>query len=347
RLHRRSEATRCRPGRRSGTDGRRARGLRPRRSLDGPPRGAAGVEADRPRSRAGRCGRGRSSECAPVSRRMQGGASGSPSLPAATSRSEPEPGASCYASRGNSPTRARVHPCRPARPQSRLGRLERKERTGGLGSGRQMDGCPRTKADSTRAAATISPTVNMREEHMSGLGGAVAIIGTGTIKFGENFHQSLTDMICEAVTLVLADAGIELGQLQAGWNTQFDPSWNFTSFRATREAAKAAYKMAGVTKPAKQIKVAECHDCFTIAEIVNYEELGFSEPGAGWRAVQAGETRLGGSLPVNKSGGLKSCGHPIGSSGIRMINNIHDQLLERAGKVQGKSADGGRAPQLG
>jgi acetyl-CoA C-acetyltransferase len=182
---------------------------------------------------------------------------------------------------------------------------------------------------------------------MSGLGGAVAIIGTGTIKFGENFHQSLTDMICEAVTLVLADAGIELGQLQAGWNTQFDPSWNFTSFRATREAAKAAYKMAGVTKPAKQIKVAECHDCFTIAEIVNYEDLGFFEPGAGWRAVQAGETRLGGSLPVNKSGGLKSCGHPIGSSGIRMINNIHDQLLGRAGQMQVPGADMGLAHNLG
>src|SRR4029434_10644333 len=147
---------------------------------------------------------------------------------------------------------------------------------------------------------------------MSGLGGAVAIIGTGTIKFGENFHQSLTDMICEAVTLVLADAGIELGQLQAGWNTQFDPSWNFTSFRATREAAKAAYKNPGRTKPAKQIKVAECHDCFTIAEIVNYEDLGFFEPGAGWRAVQAGETRLGGSLPGKTAGGTQSRGPPHG-----------------------------------
>ncbi len=381
---------------------------------------------------------------------------------------------------------------------------------------------------------------------MNGLGGAVAIIGTGTIKFGENFHQSLTDMIYEAVTLALADAGIERGQLQAGWlgcyepmlygfegnsgafvsdplnlfpipvtrvaaycatgieavrnaalavasgeydlvlavgaekmrevpsrgslvaqavncghpvltkgrtapgmfallasryfneygadesalgavalknhhhgslnpkahfqkeitaeqharapkvaeplglfdccpttdgaaaailtrtdlarqftdrysvirgisyavtagywNTQFDPSWNFTSFRATREAAKAAYKMAGVTSPARQIKVAECHDCFTITEIVNYEDLGFFEPGAGWRAVQAGETRLGSSLPVNTSGGLKSCGHPIGSSGIRMINNIHDQLVGRAGKVQVAGADMGLAHNLG
>src|SRR3990172_3655117 len=131
------------------------------------------------------------------------------------------------------------------------------------------------------------------------------------------------------------------------WNTQFDPSWNFTSFRATREAAKAAYAMAGVTNPAKQIKVAECHDCFTITEIVNYEDLGFFEPGAGWRAAESGETRLGGSLPVDTSGGLKSCGHPIGSSGGRVIKNIHDQLVGRAGKMQVRGADMGLADNLG
>ena len=93
--------------------------------------------------------------------------------------------------------------------------------------------------------------------------------------------------------------------------------------------------------------MAECHDCFTITEIVNYEDLGFFEPGAGWRAVKAGETRLGGSLPVNTSGGLKSCGHPIGSSGIRMINNIHDQLVGRAGRMQVPGADMGLAHNLG
>jgi acetyl-CoA C-acetyltransferase len=102
-----------------------------------------------------------------------------------------------------------------------------------------------------------------------------------------------------------------------------------------------------VSNPAKEIKVAECHDCFTITEIVNYEDLGFFEPGAGWRAARSGETRLGGSMPINTSGGLKSCGHPIGSSGIRMINNIHDQLLGRAGKMQVAGADMGLAHNLG
>jgi acetyl-CoA C-acetyltransferase len=141
--------------------------------------------------------------------------------------------------------------------------------------------------------------------------------------------------------------GIAYAVTAGYWNTQFDPSWNFTSFRATREAAKAAYHMAGINNPAREIKVAECHDCFTITEIVNYEDLGFFEPGTGWRAVQAGETRLGGSLPVNTSGGLKSCGHPIGSSGIRMINNVHDQLLGRAGKMQVAGANMGLAHNLG
>ncbi|MBI4592661.1 MAG: acetyl-CoA acetyltransferase, partial [Candidatus Rokubacteria bacterium] len=113
------------------------------------------------------------------------------------------------------------------------------------------------------------------------------------------------------------------------WNTQFDPSWGFTSFRSTREAATAAYAMAGITDPANQIDVAECHDCFTITEIINYEDLGFAGPGEGWKLATGGVTRLGGDLPVNTSGGLKSCGHPIGSSGVRMIANIHDQLLGR------------------
>ena len=78
-----------------------------------------------------------------------------------------------------------------------------------------------------------------------------------------------------------------------------------------------------------------------------YEDLGFARPGEGWRLAESGATRLGGSLPVNTSGGLKSCGHPIGSSGIRMIANIHDQLLGRAGRMQVRGADMGLAHNLG
>jgi len=141
--------------------------------------------------------------------------------------------------------------------------------------------------------------------------------------------------------------GIAYAVTAGYWNTQFDPSWNFTSFRSTREAAKAAYAMAGVTNPRKEIQVAECHDCFTITEIVNYEDLGLAEPGTGWRYATDGVTRLGGDLPVNTSGGLKSCGHPIGASGVRMINNIHDQLLGRSAKMQVKGARMGLAHNVG
>ena len=141
--------------------------------------------------------------------------------------------------------------------------------------------------------------------------------------------------------------GIAYAVTAGYWNTQFDQSWSFTSFRSTREAAQVAYKMAGVTDPAKEIDVAECHDCFTITEIVNYEDLGFAKPGEGWKFATGGVTKLGGDLPVNTSGGLKSCGHPIGASGVRMINNIVDQLLARAGKMQVKGAKMGLALNLG
>jgi acetyl-CoA C-acetyltransferase len=105
--------------------------------------------------------------------------------------------------------------------------------------------------------------------------------------------------------------------------------------------------MAGIGDPAKEIDVAECHDCFTITEIINCEDLGFARPGEGHRLAAAGVTRLGGDLPINTSGGLKSCGHPVGASGVRMINNIADQLLGRAGRMQVKDARTGLAHTLG
>jgi len=141
--------------------------------------------------------------------------------------------------------------------------------------------------------------------------------------------------------------GIAFSVAAGYWNTQFDPSWNFTSFRATREAASGAYRMAGVKDPAREIDVAEVHDCFTITEIVNYEDLGFAGPGEGHKLATSGTTRLGGSLPVNTSGGLKSCGHPVGASGVRMVNNVTDQLLGRAGRMQVNGARTGLAHTLG
>jgi len=106
------------------------------------------------------------------------------------------------------------------------------------------------------------------------------------------------------------------------------------SFEATQLAARDAYTQAGIEEPAREIDLAEVHDCFTITEILNYEDLGFCAPGEGARLIREGRTALDGDLPVNPSGGLKCFGHPIGASGVRMTYIIYEQLLGRAGGTQ-------------
>jgi len=103
---------------------------------------------------------------------------------------------------------------------------------------------------------------------------------------------------------------------------------NFTSLAAARLAAKKAYEMADV-KP-EDIDVAEVHDCFTIAEIIAYEDLGFCNAGEGGRLVESGETRLGGRIPVNTSGGLKAKGHPVGATGTGQAYEMYLQLTGQA-----------------
>ena len=127
----------------------------------------------------------------------------------------------------------------------------------------------------------------------------------------------------------------------------FDPESDFISFRATKEAATDAYKQAGVKDPFKEIDVAELHDCFTITELVTYEDLGFCQKGEGRKFIEDGVSSLEGELPINTSGGLKSCGHPIGASGLRMIGEITNQLRGRAGKRQVKDAKRGLVHNLG
>jgi len=127
----------------------------------------------------------------------------------------------------------------------------------------------------------------------------------------------------------------------------FDPESDFISFRATKEAATQAYEQAGVKDPFKEIDVAELHDCFTITELVTYEDLGFCQQGEGRTFIEEGVSSLEGALPINTSGGLKSCGHPIGASGLRMIGEITNQLRGRAGKRQVKDAKRGLVHNLG
>lgn len=128
---------------------------------------------------------------------------------------------------------------------------------------------------------------------------------------------------------------------------QWEPGYDYVGFRATREASLKAYELAGIRNPRKEIHVAEVHDCFTWTEISNYEDLGFAEKGEGWKLIMEGVTHLGGALPVNPSGGLKSFGHPIGASGIRMIAEITLQLRGEAGERQVKGATTGLAHNVG
>lgn len=120
---------------------------------------------------------------------------------------------------------------------------------------------------------------------------------------------------------------------------------SLTSILAAREAAKIAYKMAGVG-PA-DIDVATVHDCFTIAEIIAYEDLGFCEKGEGGKLIEAKETYVAGRIPVNVDGGLKSKGHPIGATGVSMAIEITKQLRGEAGERQVKNAEIGLAHNVG
>lgn len=105
----------------------------------------------------------------------------------------------------------------------------------------------------------------------------------------------------------------------------------------TRRAAKEAYDMAGIGP--EDLDLAEVHDCFTPAEIMHYEDLGFCTPGDGGKFVEEGRSSLGGPLPVNASGGLLSKGHPLGATGIAQIIEVTNHLRGRAGKRQ---VDGAR-----
>jgi acetyl-CoA C-acetyltransferase len=110
-------------------------------------------------------------------------------------------------------------------------------------------------------------------------------------------------------------------------------------------AGKEAYKMAGVTP--EEIDVAEVHDCFTIAEIMSYENLGFAKPGKGKELIRSGETYKEGRIPVNVDGGLLSKGHPIGATGGSQIRTIVLQLRGEAGDIQVKDPSVGLVHNIG
>jgi acetyl-CoA C-acetyltransferase len=109
-----------------------------------------------------------------------------------------------------------------------------------------------------------------------------------------------------------------------------DPSYDYTTFPETVWAAEDAYAQAGIGDPGRELAMAEVHDCFTPTELVLMEDLGFSARGEAWRDIDAGRFDLGGELPVNPDGGLKSFGHPVGASGLRMLFECWLQLRGEA-----------------
>jgi acetyl-CoA C-acetyltransferase len=120
-----------------------------------------------------------------------------------------------------------------------------------------------------------------------------------------------------------------------------DPAYDYTHFPEIAVTAADAYAQAGITDPRSELAMAEVHDCFTPTELVLMEDLGFCERGTAWKEVLAGTFDLDGELPVNPDGGLKSFGHPVGASGLRMMYEAWLQLrgeapLERRISTYGK-----------
>jgi len=120
---------------------------------------------------------------------------------------------------------------------------------------------------------------------------------------------------------------------------------HLTTIPSTKLAAESAYKMAGLGP--KDIDFAEVHDCFTIAEVVDSEDLGFFEKGQGAKAASEGRTKLNSEISINPSGGLKSKGHPIGATGVGQVVEVFDQLTGRAGEREVKDAKIGLTQNFG
>jgi acetyl-CoA C-acetyltransferase len=141
--------------------------------------------------------------------------------------------------------------------------------------------------------------------------------------------------------------GIGLAVTSGYYSTFYDESWDFLGFRSTREASAIAYAQAGITDPRRDLDLVECHDCFTATELFNYEDLGLCGRGEAGALLESGATTAGGDIPVNVSGGLQSCGHPVGATGVRMLCEVTDHLLGRAGERQVEGAKLGAAHTLG
>jgi len=139
-------------------------------------------------------------------------------------------------------------------------------------------------------------------------------------------------LVAEDIAKRFTDNPIDVAGIGQGSGYSLHAKKDLTSFEATRAAAQEAYEMSGL-KP-EDIQFAEVHDCFSMAEILHVEDLGFFKPGQGYKAIGEGQTRLDGPKPINTSGGLKTKGHPVGATGVAQLYEVWVQLTGRAGKRQ-------------
>jgi acetyl-CoA C-acetyltransferase len=151
-------------------------------------------------------------------------------------------------------------------------------------------------------------------------GSAAAIVTTPEIAKSLGKHDLVT---VKALQLAVSN-GVE-----ASHN-----SWDGSYFMTTRKAAERAYREAGISNPREQISMFECHDCFSITELVTMEDLYISKEGEAWRDVLDGFYNADGGVPCQIDGGLKCFGHPIGASGLRMLYEMYQQLHGRADQRQ-------------
>jgi len=136
-----------------------------------------------------------------------------------------------------------------------------------------------------------------------------------------------------------------LASAQASDSPALSDKRDITTFYATQKAGEEAFSQAGLSR--EDVDLAEIHDCFTMAEIIALEDLGFFARGEGGRGAVEGMTKLGGAMPVNTSGGLKSKGHPVGATGVAQIHELTLQLRGEAGARQVPGAEVGLAHNLG
>jgi acetyl-CoA C-acetyltransferase len=139
-------------------------------------------------------------------------------------------------------------------------------------------------------------------------------------------------LAAEEIAKNFTEDPIYVAGIGQGSGRGFHASADLTYFEATRYAAQEAYGMSGLEP--KDIQFGEVHDCFSIAEVVHIEDLGFFKPGEGYKAIEEGATRLDGPKPINTSGGLKCKGHPVGATGVSQLYEVWTQLRGKAGKRQ-------------